>query len=200
MVIVRPLVHARLWLRVTRGNAVDRLLLSGLCRPGRWEAKSSVGVQGAPAGRARPPSPRHGPRMGEGVGEGEHQGSCVRHALSLSGHPVSRFLPYHTRRQHHDICTIGCTIGPTGQYLPSGTGPLVSDGVGVTASKDIISNTDANEPRTRAVFLAELTRLVVSSSNSGIMPGLAFCSKVRNESWVIGVSEECVGRRVLQLQ
>lgn len=197
MVIVGPLWLARLWLRVTRGNAGDRLLPSGRCHPGRSEAKSSAGAQGAPAGKARPPSPRHGPRMGEGAGAGGRQDSYVRHALSPSGHPVSRFLPYHARRQRHDICTI---LGPIEQCVPSGTGPLVSDGVGVTASRDIISNTDANEPRTRAVFLAELTRLVVSSSNSRVMPGLAFCSNVRNESWVIEVSEARVGRRVLQLQ
>lgn len=85
--------------------------------------------------------------------------------------------------------------------LPSGTGPRLSEAEGVTASvRDIISNTDANEPRARVVFRAELTRLVLSSSTSRRFPGEAVCSNVARESCVIGDRERRPGTRVLQLQ
>lgn len=85
--------------------------------------------------------------------------------------------------------------------LPSGTGPLISDGDGVTASvRDIISKTDANEPRAR-VILAVLTRLVFSSSaTSRCLIGWALCSNVLSESCVIGDRDERPGSLVRQLQ
>ncbi len=86
------------------------------------------------------------------------------------------------------------------EHLPSGTGPLFSDGDGVTARvRDIISNTDANEPRAREI-LAELTRLVLSSSRSRGLAGFALFSKVARESCVMGDSEERPGIFVRQLQ
>ena len=86
------------------------------------------------------------------------------------------------------------------ESLPSGTGPLFSEGDGVTASvRDIISSTEAKEPLAR-VFLAELTRLVLSSSRSRGLAGLVLLSNVARESCVIGDSEERPGSFVLQLQ
>ena len=70
----------------------------------------------------------------------------------------------------------------------------------MTASvRDIISRTDAKEPRAR-VILEELTRLVLSSSTSRRLPGLALCSNVASEFAVMGDREARPGGRVRQLQ
>ena len=70
----------------------------------------------------------------------------------------------------------------------------------MTASvRDIISSTEAKEPRAR-VILEELTRLVVSSSTLRCLPGWAPCSNVVSELTVIGDNDERPGRRVRQLQ
>lgn len=65
--------------------------------------------------------------------------------------------------------------------------------------KDIISSTEAKEPLAR-VFLAELTRLVLSSSRSRGLAGLVLLSNVARESWVMGDNEERGGSFVRQLQ
>lgn len=68
--------------------------------------------------------------------------------------------------------------------LRRGTGPLVCEGDGATASViDIMSNILANEPLA-LVILDELTRLVLSSSISLGSLGLDVLSNVSSESCV----------------
>lgn len=68
--------------------------------------------------------------------------------------------------------------------LRRGTGPLVCEGDGATASViDIISKILANEPRA-LVILDELTRLVLSSSISLGSLGLEVLPNVSSESCV----------------
>ena len=63
---------------------------------------------------------------------------------------------------------------------------------------DIISSTEAKEPRAR-VFLPELTKLVFSSSASGV-EGLADRANASRESMVILLRERLPGRRVFKVQ
>jgi hypothetical protein len=80
--------------------------------------------------------------------------------------------------------------------LPSGTGPLVWEEEGMTASvRDIISRIDAKDPRIR-VFRPELTRLVLSSSTSRGAVGRAAFANVSNESCVTTLRERLPGSRV----
>lgn len=63
--------------------------------------------------------------------------------------------------------------------------------------RDIISRTDAMDPRARAPR-AELTRLVLSSSTFGRLVGLAVLAKVSKESCEIGLRDLRPGSLVFQ--
>ena len=85
-------------------------------------------------------------------------------------------------------------------HLPKGTGPLVCEGVGVTASViDIISKMLANEPLI-LVILDELTRLVLSSSISLGSVGLAVRPNVSSDSCVTLLRDRLPGSRVRHRQ
>jgi hypothetical protein len=69
-----------------------------------------------------------------------------------------------------------------------GTGPRCGDGEGMTASvTDIISSTEAIEPRGRGGGLPELTELSVSPFRK--LGCFAVVVKVCNEFWVMALSE-----------
>lgn len=65
--------------------------------------------------------------------------------------------------------------------------------------RDIISRIEAKEPLAR-VFRPELTKLVLSSSESGLDEGFADRANVSNESIVILLNEPRPGIRVFHVQ
>jgi hypothetical protein len=124
-----------------------------------------------------------------------HLDASSRLFPSLSDHRASRFLQKKRRLSQ----TAKTRAHP--QDLRNGTAPRAGDRDGITASvTDIISSTDAIDPRLRAPLAIVLTRLVVSSPRRRLVPVLSEAAAVNasKESRVIALSDPRPGSLVFR--